>query len=156
MKYDLFISSWSYSLNRHIDTKIEQWHVRSKPDRSTGDFWYHQYFLKPISSTWYTPVSNWRNRPLLSGCDSSCSLMLSSCTGPNFRWSHTCCRRGGTQYPPVSTTATRSENTLWSTFVGRTQTGSFLWRIYWEHALEGEVVCQQYNGRQHKDPYTGQ
>ena len=44
----------------------------------------HQYFLIPISFTRCTPVSNWSNRPLLSGGDSSCSWVFFSCTGPQF------------------------------------------------------------------------
>ena len=44
----------------------------------------HQYFLITISSTQHTPVSNWSNRRLLSGGNTSCSWVFCSCTGPKW------------------------------------------------------------------------
>ena len=72
----------------------------------------HQYFLITISSTRYTPVSNWSNRPLLSGGDSSFSWVFYSCTGPKGESLH--CRRG-----------------VYS--CERTQTSSFSCKVYWEN-----------------------
>ena len=49
----------------------------------------HQYFLISNSSTQYTPVSNWSNRPLLSGATTfvhGCSVCA---LGPSGESSHT-------------------------------------------------------------------
>ena len=103
-----------------------------------NDFdWCHQHFLPTISSTWYTPVSNWSNKPQLSG--DNCSY---SCTGPNIRWSHTGWRMGGTWCPPVSTMLILSLSTLWSTLAIRIQTSSILCRFNWNSPLECRVVSQ--------------
>ena len=87
----------------------------------------HQYFLNTISSTRYPPVSNWSNRPLISGGDSSCSWVFYSCTGPNFRWDYTTCWLGSFRCSLVL-------STLQSTPAGKMQTSSFQCNLYWETA----------------------
>ena len=87
----------------------------------------HQYFLYTISSTRYPPVSNWSNRPLVSGGNSSYSWVFYSCTGPNFRWNYTPCWLHSFHY-------TLELNTLRSTPAGKRQTSVFQCNLYWESA----------------------
>ena len=114
----------------------------------------HQYFLYAFSSTRYTPVSNWSNRPLISGGDSSCSWLFCSYTGPSCRWIHTICWRGDTWCPSGFTTVILKQSTLWSTHMGKTQTSSFQCKVYWETATcwWSGVTATQWNAT-HKSRY---
>ena len=73
----------------------------------------HQYFLITISSTRCTPVSNWSNRPFLSGGNSSCSWVFYSCTGPKG-WILTL-QEGCWLVSPVSIMQSLPLSTLWCT-----------------------------------------
>ena len=112
----------------------------------------HQYFLITISFPRYTPVSNWSNRPLLLGGDSSCSWVFYSCTGPKGESLH--CRRGVSWSPLVSVMQSFTLSTLQSTPMKGHKQAAFHVRFIEKLVLEVGVVSQQYNGTQHTSPDT--
>ena len=108
---------------------------------SLSRLWGHQYFLISISSTQYTPISNWSNRPLLSGDDSSCSWVFCLCTGPKW-WILTHCRRGANVYLPVSIMQILELSTLWSTFGKGHKQAAFHVRFIEKLVLETVTAIQ--------------
>ena len=89
----------------------------------------HQYFLIPISLSQYTPVSNWSNRPLLLGGDSSCSWVFCSCTGPK---GESCILQEGWQLvSPVAIALIWNRVHSGGYSRERTQTSSFSCKVYW-------------------------
>ena len=105
----------------------------------------HQYFLIPISSTWCTPVSSWSNRPLLSGGDSSCSWVFSSCTGPQGE--------SYTQLEGLQSMSPVAIMLIWNWVHSRgyscekTQTSSFSCKVYWDTSSgrQSGVTAMQWN-----------
>ena len=89
----------------------------------------HQYFLIPISLSQYTPGSNWSNRPLLSGGDSSCSWVFCLCTGPKGE-SYTL-QEGWQSVSPVAIMLIWNRVHSGGYSHERTQTSSFSCKVYW-------------------------
>ena len=126
---------------------------KSKNGFSVVSWKCHQYFLITTSSTQYTPVSNWSNRPLLSGVTAvvhGCSVCALNPSGESLH-----CRRDVSWSPPMPIMQSLTLSTLWSTPMKGHNQAAFHVRFIQKLVLEVEVVSQQYSWMQHTSPDTG-
>ena len=113
----------------------------------------HQYYFIPISSTWYTPVSSWSNRPLLSVGDSSCSWVFCLCTG--LQGETYTQLKGWQSMSPVAIVLIWNRVHSGGYSHWKTQTCSFSCKVYWDTSSGMWVVSQQCNGMQYTNPNIG-